>query len=532
MDRKIVELLIQGKSIRQIKGELKVGLERLKKVRALAEICGYLNNSVQLPVFPEAIFPDRPDKRAEKTSDTDTLLQKALEWIIERLSSGWRPITVYEELEQQLKISVTRASFYRFLTRHKLLRLGKESRRVVPEIRHMPGESLQLDWGKMTDVIDPQTQKKRTLWAFIGVLGYSRYMLVRLVWSNDLATTIRALESMFQELGGVPKKLTSDNPKCFALTASKFEPTLNPGMELFVQHYGTFLECLPPRDPQKKGKVERAVAYARRLYEANNNAWQGLEAAELYIAKKCELANKRIHGSTRKKPEEEFYTTEKPMLRPLPALPYEKLDYGNAKVRQDGHVRFKNHYYSLDENFIGKEVVLMANREQVCIYYQGKCIEVHARLYSGYTLKNTKSHHLKPWERVMECGSYYRERAAKIGPDVERMIVCILSESRGFIDTRKIWGVLSLDKKHSYAEINLACRTALEQGLIGYRAVVSNILLEGLLEPQENSGKRVSADQQGRFTRPLSEYAKQIASAKPHQERDPEDGHEHTSTTT
>ena len=62
---------------------------------------------------------------------------------------------------------------------------------------------------------------------------------------------------------------------------------------------------------------------------------------------------------------------------------------------------------------------------------------------------------------------------------------------------------------------------ALEQGSIGYQAVVSNILLEGLSEPQENTGKNLGTHQQGRFTRPLSEYANQIASAKPNQERNP-----------
>ncbi len=35
-----------------------------------------------------------------------------------------------------------------------------------------------------------------------------------------------AIESMLQEIGGVPRKLTSDNPKCFATKADKYDPKL------------------------------------------------------------------------------------------------------------------------------------------------------------------------------------------------------------------------------------------------------------------------------------------------------------------
>jgi hypothetical protein len=49
---------------------------------------------------------------------------------------------------------------------------------------------------------------------------------------------------------------------------------------------------------------------------------------------------------------EDFIEVELGHIKPLPALAYEKLDYGEAKVRQDGHVGFQNKYYSLEEKFI------------------------------------------------------------------------------------------------------------------------------------------------------------------------------------
>ena len=282
MDRKIVELLIEGKSAREIMRVLKLGDRRVRRIRMLAEEYGYVRTAdgapevvlVALPPYPEALFPDGPDGRENKASETNTLILARKPWITERLEIGWHPITVFEELA----IPVSRSSFYRFLHRHGLFEISDNSRkRVVPEIRHSPGEALILDWGKLRDVTDPLTGRKRTLWAFVGVLGYSRYLMVRLVWSNETKLTLLTIESMLREMGGAPLRITSDNPKCFSITASLYEPILNPAFERMAGHYGIRIECLPPADPQKKGKVERMMPFVRRLYEAHGDEWHGIE---------------------------------------------------------------------------------------------------------------------------------------------------------------------------------------------------------------------------------------------------------------
>lgn len=38
----------------------------------------------------------------------------------------------------------------------------------------------------------------------------------------------------------------------------------------------------------------------------------------------------------------------------------------------------------------------------------------------------------------MQDHSHYLKRAKKLGPDVERMILILLQQGHGFIDTRKI----------------------------------------------------------------------------------------------
>jgi len=500
MERKIVEYLIDNKSLRHIEKALHVGYRRVKRVMEKAREYGYLDGTVPLPQYPEAIFPDPADGRSLKQSENDLLLKDKEEWIKDRLEAGWKPITVFEELP----VEVGRSSFYRFLHRNKLYDTGITGRRVIPEIVHNPGEALLLDWGKLCTAYDPMTGKNRTVWMFVGILGFSRFMMVRLVWKLDLQTTLDNIESMFRELGGVTERLTSDNPKIFATEASKYEPLLNPVFERFANHYGIKIECLPPRDPQKKGKVERPMSYIRRLFQAHGK-WQGIKEAQSYMDKKIALANERKHGTTIKRPIEQFLDIEVKHLKSLPSLSYEIEQYHEGRVRKDGHVRFANKYYSVASNFIGKEVSIIANSKLVSIFYKGRCIETHERVTDPNISKSTKNNHLRPWERMLKDSSIYRSRAAAIGPDVDRLISVILEKGKGFVDTRKVWGILSLDKTFPKAVINEACKKAIELNSYSYRTVKT--LANLTLAPEPEKVKPVVSLEKYKFLRSLSTYS-------------------------
>jgi len=528
MDRKIVEMLRGGASVKGVARSLHVAKRRIRVVRERAQAQGYLEadggpGRTALPPYPEAIFPEAVDGRSVRPSEAQELLEPHQAWIREHLEAGWHAVTVWEELPVT---GIRRSSFYRFLQRHQLRRWG-ESDRVIPEIRHQPGEALILDWGRLRLVTDAATGRKRVLWMFVGVLGYSRWMMVRLVWRMETVTTLQAIESMFRQMGGVPFKVTIDNPKCFALEASDYEPLLSPAVERFGSHYGVLIECLPPGDPEKKGKVERLMPYGRRLYEAHGEAWLGLEESQAYLERKVVLANERRHGTTLRRPKQVWEQEEASALRPLPALSYEVEEFSEGIVRQDGHVRFANKYYSVDGLYRKKSVTILGSAQQVWIYYRGKLLEVHARITDPQQTKSTKPQHLRPWERTLENHSFYRQRAAALGPHVEEMILRLLSRGQGFIDTRKVWGILSLDKRYAAGPIDAACQRALELDLLSYRVV------KQFLECQEKASERRSENRSGggeaageglvapgrvaryQHVRPLSVYREQLDLFRP-----------------
>ena len=510
VDRKIVEGLRAGKSLTSLSKECGKGKGFVIKIRDLALQYDYINRvdgdpikyistSRRLPVFPELIFPIK-DGRSERYCETDNILDSHRAWIKERLYLGWSPQTIFEEIP----VGVPRASLYRYIGRHNLK--PTESVSFGPEIIQRPGESLQIDWGKLCDRTDA-SGKKKIVWFFLGTLGHSRYQMVRIVESGDFATTIEAITSMLNELGGVPGKITCDNPKVFVTTASKHEPVLNPGFERFAAHYGFTIEALPPRDPKKKGKVERSVKHIRRLYESYDFQNYSHKSAQDHAELKLKIANERKHGSHQQKPIEVFLRDEATALKKLPALPYEIETITYPTIRRDGYVQFDNKYYRVDDALKGQDALVVGNSNNVTIYCHGRLLEVYERITDPFITKACKDHYKQSWEKTISDHGHYLDRGRAVGENVVEFLRIVLARGEGFVDTRVTWGILSLTKKYESKDIDNACKVAIEISQVNLRTVKSLLSISSKEKlKKQNSPETLG----GKFVRPMSVYTNHI----------------------
>ena len=247
------------------------------------------------------------------------------------------------------------------------------------------------------------------------------------------------------------------------------------------------------------------MPYIRRLLEAYDGDRSDIEAIQCYLNRKLEIANRRVHGTTRERPCDRFEREEKSCLGSLPTLRYEPESYHEGTVRVDGHVRFLGKYYSVAECYVREPVTVIGNSTKVAIYHKGKLIEVHDRLHDRARSKSTKRHHLKPWEQACDNPDGLRGIAEKIGPAVEAVVLKILKRGDGFIDFRRIWGILSLEKKYSPHEIDAACLRAIASDDISLRFIERSILdaraESETIEPTSEPPKRA------KFERSMSEYS-------------------------
>lgn len=512
VDRKIVESLGLGHSLTSITKSTGKGKGYVIKTRDLALEYGYIilqnaetktftATAKKIPPFPEALFPFQ-DGRSERPADTDRLLDPHRAWIKERIETKWSPQSIFEELPS----AVPRSNFYRYLHRHKLM--GSAPSRNVMELIHSPGECLQVDWGKLFDVTDSLTGRKKTIWIFTGVLGHSRYEMARVVEKMDYATTIEVIISMLEELGGVPHKITCDNPKVFVNKASKYEPLFNPAFERFASHYSLIIEALPPGDPEKKGKVERGVPVKRRLFESYDKLTYSLASAQSHIDRKLALFNERKHGTHLMRPLDVFINDEAVCLKPLPQQAYEIETITHGVVRSDGYVRFANKYYRVDANLKSQSVLIIGNQHQVAIYCGGRLLEVYERIKDNFVTKACKDHYKEPWEKTLQDHGHYLKRALEIGHNAERFVSCILAKGNGFVDIRAVWGLLTLDKKYRREDVDGACRSALELAQLNLRTVHQLLNCMATPKPKKQSYEDLLAAEPtgGKFARPMSEY--------------------------
>lgn len=527
VDRKIIEGLAAGQSLSQLTKSTGKGKGYVSKTRDLGLEHGFITPSaiakkphvfmtgpIAMPPYPEALFVFN-DGRSNKQSDTDLLLEEKREWIKERLELGWSRQTIFEEIG----LAVPRANFYRYVDKQKMM-TGAVCKNVI-ELIHRPGECLQVDWGKLFDVIDPVTNKKKTVWIFIGILGHSRFEMARVVEKLDFRTTIELLTSMFEELGGVPEKLTTDNPKVFTKKADDYEPEINPAFERFASAYGFTIEALPPGDPKKKGKVERMVPVKRRLFESFDLSTYTLERAQSHLDRKLEIMNERKHGSHGLRPIDVFINDEAAKLKPLPALRYEPETITTPTVRDDGYVLCDKKYYRVDPRLKKAVATVIANSSLVSIYVSGRLIEVYPRITDPFRKKDCKPHYQEPWEKTLSDHGHYLKRASEIGPEVERFVSHVLARGEGFVDTRIVWGILTLNKTYTDFDVNKACAGALELSQVNMKCVRQ--LLSLTSEPKKKraatadagsvgEGLRASNDEMkgGKFARPMSDYKKHL----------------------
>ena len=420
-----------------------------------------MSGPIPMPPYPEALFVFT-DGRRTKQSETDGLLEDRREWIKERLELGWSRQTIFEELG----LSVPRTNFYRYVDKQKFM-TGPPCKNVI-ELIHRPGECLQVDWGKLFDVIDPVTNKKKTV---------------------------------------------------FTRKADDYEPEINPAFERFASAYGFTIEALPPADPKKKGKVERMVPVKRRLFESFDIGTYTLERAQAHLDRKLSVTNERKHGTHGLRPIDVFINDEAAKLKTLPALRYEPETITTPTVRDDGYVLCDKKYYRVDPRLKKECATVIANSSLVSIYVCGRLIEVYPRITDPFRTKDCKPHYQESWEKTLQDHGHYLKSARAIGLDVERFVSVVLARGEGFVDTRIVWGILTLNKTYTDFDVNKACFGALELSQVNAKCVRQLLSLTAVpkkKQPSEvaasNQSARMNHDEMkgGKFARPMSDYRKHL----------------------
>ena len=102
----------------------------------------------------------------------------------------------------------------------------------------LPGEVAETDFDRLGYICNPDSGRRRTVWALMVVLTYSRHCFVWPTHSQKLEEVIAGLESTWEFFGGIPKYLVVDNFPAAVAGTDALHPGLTRGILEYSQHRG------------------------------------------------------------------------------------------------------------------------------------------------------------------------------------------------------------------------------------------------------------------------------------------------------
>jgi len=250
---------------------------------------------------------------------------------------------------------------------------AKTSRAFV-RMEPAPGERFEVDWGHFGTL--DYAGDKRKLYAFALVEAHSRILYLEFTHSQSFETFVRCHMHAFAALGGIAREIAYDNLATAVAEHDGRLVRLLPRFLGFAREYGFYPRACNLAAGWEKGKVERAIGYARRsfwplrqftdLHDVNRQARQWLS----------EVANQRRHRETRERPVDRFQPAA---LKPLPLIPYDYRDSVERLVHKDLRVQFDGNRYCVPQRYVGRRLMVKADSGSVTMYDRVHEIVSYAR---------------------------------------------------------------------------------------------------------------------------------------------------------
>lgn len=355
----------------------------------------------------------------------------------------------------------------------RVVRGWKPQRKSTWRHETPPGHQTQIDYGKAGLLYDPVAKRRRTVYAFVGTLSYSRYKFVEFVWSQDQQSFVRSHIRMAAFWGGMSQVLLIDCLKSGVLKPDLHDPQFNPLYRQMADHYGCFIDPARPGKPKDKGKVERVVPPVRDLFRRLKKMDPDLtlDKANRKALQWCRHENGMTdHGTTKEKPWECFTAQERDTLLELPDEEFELARWKKVRVHPDQFVQFDKAYYGLSKHYVGHSLWLRANDKQIELYDEAFSLIKCFHHQPGRRRFSDPEDFPDNIEAMMNNYSVKNliAKATRIGPSTGRYVEALL-HPHAMRNMRKAMGIIELAEKHPLATVESAARKALRGNVFTHK---------------------------------------------------------------
>jgi transposase len=479
--RRILQLKINGKSNRDIARELHLARDTVNRY---AKQLNQLDKSDEelLKLGDELLSSIVLNEQPLKQKDWRFIdLQQRIPSLCDELKKPKATrMILWEEYLHQVPDGYSYTQFCEHLSRFL------ETRKAVMHFEHDPAACLMFDFaGDKIPLVDIQTGEITKCSILVCTLPFSSYTYVEALLSANRQQLLKALNNALAYFGGVPHSVKTDNLKQFVKKSNRYEPAFDELAQQWALHYNTTLMASRVRKPRDKAAVESSVnsVYNRIYAPLRNLVFHSIEQMNESLWDQLDKFNARNFQRYDYSRLERFQLHEKSLLRPLPLQPFVAKNKVIAKVQRNYHITLgqDGHHYSIPYQYIGKQVQVVYDTENVEVYIDSVRIACHKRNYhkNGYT---TLPDHVPAAHRFYACmkgwnSEYFTEKALKVGENTQVAIKKIL-EQKIFVEQtyNSCLGVLRLGEKYGNERLEAACKRA----ITGYK--VTYIIIKNILE--------------------------------------------------
>ena len=183
-------------------------------------------------------------------------------------------------------------------------------------LKTLPGEQGQVDWAHFGKVRIGRAE--RPLMAFVMVLSYSRRIFLRFYLGAAMSNFLRGHIDAFEAWQGVPREIWCDNLKSVVIERRGTAVHFNPRYLDFAAHYRYLARPVAIARGNEKGRVERAIRYARDSFFAARE-WRDIDDLNAQAEAWCEgIAADRPWPEGRSISVREAFEKERSSLMALP----------------------------------------------------------------------------------------------------------------------------------------------------------------------------------------------------------------------
>jgi hypothetical protein len=263
--REVLRLWLRGEGFRSIERLGPVDRKTARRYVVAAEECGLVRDGgeeqlsdVLLASVCERVRPHRHDGHGAAWAVLAANHDQITAWLEKE---GLTVVKTHELLTRR-GVAVPQRTLHRYAL--EVVGVGRSARGTTVRVADgEPGVELQVDFGKMGLVPDPESGRRRVCHALIFTACYSRHCFVWLTFRQTTEAVIAGFEAAWAFFGGVFAVVIPDNMATVVEEADATEPRFNQAFVEYAQARGFLIDPARVRRPCDKALVSHCTSWCR-----------------------------------------------------------------------------------------------------------------------------------------------------------------------------------------------------------------------------------------------------------------------------